>query len=161
MDESCHRGVIGVSIARVNFWSNTNLASPLGEAWYKRSWFTGNIKYKLALLSQLVFPGTKKMTHWPSQSWLNGKIEQYKLALSSCYRYRHPDYASLTWLIHMWHASHVTWLTHWYVTFFKMWQDWFIRDMTHSYVWHDSFICVTWLIHMYDMTHSYVTFLLL
>ena len=25
-------------------------------------------------------------------------------------------------------------------------------DMTHS---HDSFICVTWLIHMCDMTHSY------
>jgi len=23
-------------------------------------------------------------------------------------------------------------------------------------VWHDSFICVTWLIHMSDMTHSYV-----
>jgi len=29
-------------------------------------------------------------------------------------------------------------------------------DMTHSYVWHDSFICVTWLIHMCDMTQSYV-----
>ena len=29
-------------------------------------------------------------------------------------------------------------------------------DMTHSYVWHDSFICVTWLIHMCGMTHSYV-----
>jgi len=29
-------------------------------------------------------------------------------------------------------------------------------NMTHSYVWHDSFICVTWLIHMCDMTHSYV-----
>jgi len=29
-------------------------------------------------------------------------------------------------------------------------------DMTHSYVWHDSFICVTWLIHMCDKTHSYV-----
>jgi len=28
--------------------------------------------------------------------------------------------------------------------------------MTHSYVWHDSFKCVTWLIHMCDMTHSYV-----
>jgi len=28
--------------------------------------------------------------------------------------------------------------------------------MTHSYVWHDLFICVTWLIHMCDMTHSYV-----
>jgi len=35
---------------------------------------------------------------------------------------------------------------------------WLIRmcDMTHSYVWHDSFTCVTWLIHMCDMTHSYV-----
>jgi len=30
------------------------------------------------------------------------------------------------------------------------------RDETHSYAWHDSFICVTWLIHMCDMTHSYV-----
>jgi len=29
-------------------------------------------------------------------------------------------------------------------------------DMTHSYVWHDSFICVTWFIHMCDMIHSYV-----
>ena len=28
-------------------------------------------------------------------------------------------------------------------------------DMTHSYVSHDSFICVTWLIHTCDMTHSY------
>ena len=27
-------------------------------------------------------------------------------------------------------------------------------DMTHSYMWHDSFTCVTWLIHMCDMTHS-------
>jgi len=31
-----------------------------------------------------------------------------------------------------------------------------MRDMTHSYVWHYSFICVTWLIHMCDMTDSYV-----
>jgi len=29
--------------------------------------------------------------------------------------------------------------------------------MTHSYVWHDLFICVTWLIHICDMTHSYVS----
>jgi len=28
--------------------------------------------------------------------------------------------------------------------------------MTHSYVWHDAFICVTWLIHMFDMIQSYV-----
>ena len=26
--------------------------------------------------------------------------------------------------------------------------------MTHSCVWHDSFICVRWLIHACDMTHS-------
>jgi len=29
-------------------------------------------------------------------------------------------------------------------------------DMTPSHVWNDSFICVTWLIHICDMTHSYV-----
>ena len=29
-------------------------------------------------------------------------------------------------------------------------------DMSHLYVWHDSFTCVTWLIHMCNMTHSYV-----
>ena len=35
---------------------------------------------------------------------------------------------------------------------------WRIRicDMTHSYVWHDSFIRVTWFIHKCTMTHSYV-----
>ena len=29
-------------------------------------------------------------------------------------------------------------------------------DMTHSYVWHDFFVCVTLCIHMCDMTHPYV-----
>jgi len=29
-------------------------------------------------------------------------------------------------------------------------------DMTDLYVWHDWFVCVTCLIHMCDMTHSYV-----
>ena len=29
-------------------------------------------------------------------------------------------------------------------------------DMTHSYVWHEWFTCVTWLIEMCDMNHSYV-----
>jgi len=29
-------------------------------------------------------------------------------------------------------------------------------DVTHSDVWCDSFICVTWLIHMCGVTHSYV-----
>jgi len=29
--------------------------------------------------------------------------------------------------------------------------------MTDSYVWYDSLICVTWLVHMCDMTRSYKT----
>ena len=29
-------------------------------------------------------------------------------------------------------------------------------DLNDSYVWHDSFICVTWLLHACDTTHSYV-----
>jgi len=29
-----------------------------------------------------------------------------------------------------------------------------VCDMTHSYVSHDSFTCVTWLIYTCDMTHS-------
>jgi len=58
-----------------------------------------------------------------------------------------------SWLIHMCSMTHscVAWHIH-------------MRDMTHSCVWHDSFICMTWLIHMCsmrlihmrDMTHSYV-----
>ena len=37
-------------------------------------------------------------------------------------------------------------------------ETWLIHmwDMTRSYVRHDSFICENWLIHMWDMTHSYV-----
>jgi len=50
-------------------------------------------------------------------------------------------------------------MTHSYV-----WHDSFICvtgltrtcELTHSFVWRDSLICVTWLIHMCDMTHSYV-----
>ena len=67
---------------------------------------------------------------------------------------------------HIW-MSHVThmneschtyeWvMSHIYDSFICV--TWLIQmcAMTHSYVWHDSFICVTWLIHMCDMTHSYV-----
>jgi len=30
------------------------------------------------------------------------------------------------------------------------------KSLVFKYAWHDSFICVTWLIAMHDMTHSYV-----
>jgi len=29
------------------------------------------------------------------------------------------------------------------------------RDMTHAYVWHGARICVTWLLHMCDISHMY------
>jgi len=40
-------------------------------AWYQRGWFTGNIKYKLAFLSQPVFSGTKAklQTCLPKIDW--------------------------------------------------------------------------------------------
>ena len=31
-----------------------------------------------------------------------------------------------------------------------------VCDMPYSCVWHASFICTTWLIHMRDMSHSYI-----
>ena len=38
------------------------------------------------------------------------------------------------------------------------WVTWLMHmyDMTHAYVWHDSCICVMWLMHMCDVTHAYV-----
>ena len=32
----------------------------------------------------------------------------------------------------------------------------YVCDMSHSYVWHDSFICASWLVYMCNMTRSYV-----
>ena len=49
-------------------------------------------------------------------------------------------YICVTWLLQM--GRH-------------MWRDSIhMCDMTHSHVGHDSFTCVTWLIHMSDMTQS-------
>jgi len=55
-------------------------------------------------------------------------------------------------------------MSHTWMTYSSVWHDsficvtWLIHlcDMTPSSVWHDSFICVTWLLHLCDMTHSSV-----
>jgi len=58
-------------------------------------------------------------------------------------------------LTHLWAVCDMTHSYVWHDSF--VWATCLTRTwaMTHSYVWHDSFICVTWLIHMCDMTHLY------
>ena len=105
------------------------------------------------------------------------------------YSYSRSSFICVTWLIHMCKMTHsyVCDMTHTrciqmgpislYINTIALsrhsyvWHDSFVCvtwlipmcdmthsmcDMTHSYVWHDSFICVNWLIHICDMTHSYV-----
>ena len=70
----------------------------------------------------------------------------------------------VTWLIHvsdMTHSEWVTWLLHMSAMTHSEWVTWLIhismvktlRDTTHLHSWHDSFVCVTWHIHMCYMTH--------
>jgi len=78
----------------------------------------------------------------------------------------------VTWLIHMcasWlsicvhHDSFMSHYPSWGICVY-VWHDsficvtWLIHacDMTPSYVWHDSFICGKWLFHMWGMNSSYV-----
>jgi len=69
-------------------------------------------------------------------------------------------YVCVTWLIHMCDITHPY---VWHDSFILwhdpyLWVTWPIHmcDMIHSSAWHDSCICVTWPILMCDMTHSHV-----
>jgi len=55
---------------------------------------------------------------------------------------------SVTWLIYMWDMTH---LYVWHDSFVRV--TWLIH--IYSYMWHDSFIRVTWLIYTCDMTYQY------
>ena len=83
----------------------------------------------------------------------------------------HDSFICVTWLIHMceiarlcmWHGyvcdmAHSYTCCHFEHTFHRLRKYCRVRycQMAHSCVWHDSFVCVTWLIHMCDTTHSYV-----
>jgi len=96
----------------------------------------------------------------------------------------HDLFICVTWLIHMCDMTdlYMCDMTHPYECTYRskhthMIVTTIIHDTTHSYMWHDeficviwrihifvawliyvwydSFICVTWLIYMCDMTHSY------
>jgi len=56
--------------------------------------------------------------------------------------------AFVTWLIHMRDMTHSF---AWHDSFIRVTWLIYTRDMTHLYAWHDSFICVTWLIRIRDM----------
>jgi len=84
----------------------------------------------------------------------------------------HDSSICVTWLIHKFNMTHpygFCWYSFTYVTTCIYMADStrsYTCGMTHSYLWHDSFICVTWhitqdasiyaYIYMCDMTHSYV-----
>jgi len=93
-------------------------------------------------------------------TWLihmcDGLCQMYDMTLSDLW---HESFICVTWLIH------VCDMTHSYVWHYSYVQHdasscatWLVHmwDMNHSYVWHDSFICETWLIHVCNMTRSYV-----
>ena len=86
------------------------------------------------------------------------------------------SFICVSWLIHMCDMTHsvcdmtqcVTWLSVWHdsvcdmtkcVIGLSVWHDSIMFDMAHLYARHDSFIRMTWLIHMCDMTHSCLTWL--
>ena len=62
----------------------------------------------------------------------------------TCGTHSYVCHKSLIWIICVTWRIHMCDMTH------------YMCDVTQSYVWHDAFICVTWLIHMCDMTRSYV-----
>ena len=77
----------------------------------------------------------------------------------------HDSFICVAWLIHMCDMTRYSRHTHeWMMCVYRtmlrvhgmMLRVYRIIVRSHLHVWHDSFICVTWLIHMCDMTHSYV-----
>jgi len=80
------------------------------------------------------------MTHWCDISMSH----RYDVSM------RHASFVRVIWLNSITGCTCVTWL----ISTCEM--TFIVCDMTHSHVWHASFVRVTWLIHMCYTTHSYV-----
>jgi len=124
------------------------------------------------------------ITHFVRMTWFIwrrvGNSKHYREVIKN---EESAPFMYMTWLIHMCDIGHslappnqlpvgTCDLTHWLVCV-----TWLIRmcnisgvhrcdlighawpvhicDMTHSYVRHNSFMCATWCIHMFVITHSY------
>jgi len=71
----------------------------------------------------------------------------------------HDSFICAAWLIHMCDMTHMCDLSHAYIDrralsqLFRVPIYGWIRDTTDLYVWHKSFICVKWLIHLFIGGH--------
>ena len=122
----------GVTLLSDSIHSSKTLGS------FDRMWVSF-VKIQVSFVSHLYVNDSLSFT------WVNGvtqKIYWLKKSIVKTDRFRWGD-PNVRSLIR--ESCDMTWLSH-------------LCDMTHSYVWHDSFICVTWLIGgiIRMMQHLYV-----
>jgi len=150
VNESCHTCELVMSHVWMSHVTHMN------EACHTQEWVMSHVG-----ISHV----TRMNESCHTYEWVMSHVWTTHLGKPECWiGWRDMSHSRWTWRIPM-DMTHlcvtclrVTWLIY-------MWHDSFLRvtwliptcDMTHSYVWHDSFIRVTWLIQMCDMTHSHVT----
>jgi len=84
-------------------------------------------------------------------TWMS-RVTRMKEACHTYMPHSYDSFICVTWLIHMCDMTHSY---VWHDSFICDMTHW-LRDMTHWCVRYDSSIYVIWLIHMYAMTESYM-----